>query len=66
LIEVERQWPGYMVLTVHDSIMLEAPLDEGDELAAAVAERTAEMATELFRVGMICDHDRWDREAVPA
>jgi DNA polymerase-1 len=59
LVEVEKKWPGYMVLTVHDSVVLEAPLDEGDELAAEVAVHTGELMTELFGVPMLCDHERY-------
>jgi len=59
LVETERRWPGYAVLNVHDSIVLEAPLDEGDQLAEAVAAHTAVIATDLFGVEMKCDHDRY-------
>lgn len=59
MAEVERQWPGYMILTVHDSVVLEAPLDEGDQLAREVAARGAEMATDLFKIEMKVDTDRW-------
>lgn len=59
MIETEKIAPGRMILTVHDSVVLEAPLGEGDEAAAAVATRGAEMATELFKTEMKVDVDRW-------
>jgi DNA polymerase I-like protein with 3'-5' exonuclease and polymerase domains len=59
MAETEARWPGYMVLTIHDSIVLEAPLDEGDDLAARVAEYGRDMTTELFGIEMKVDVDRW-------
>lgn len=57
--EIERRWPGYLILTVHDSVVLEAPLDEGDQLAAEVAAFGASLMTEIFGVMMKVDTDRW-------
>jgi DNA polymerase I-like protein with 3'-5' exonuclease and polymerase domains len=62
--ETERRWPGFMILTVHDSILLECPLDEGDEIARQVAEYGAELFTEAFQTPMRVDIDRWET-AVP-
>ena len=59
LAEIEKRWPGYAVLTVHDSIILEAPLDEGDQIAAEVAEWGADFMTEVFNTQMTVDVDRW-------
>jgi DNA polymerase I-like protein with 3'-5' exonuclease and polymerase domains len=57
--EIEKRWPGYMILTVHDSIVLEALLDEGDELARDVAAFGEEMMSELFDTEMKVDIDVW-------
>lgn len=57
--EIEKRWPGRMILTVHDSIVLECPLDEGDEIASQVAEYGAELMTEIFGIQMIVDIDRY-------
>jgi DNA polymerase I-like protein with 3'-5' exonuclease and polymerase domains len=59
LAELERRWPGYGILTIHDSIMLECPLDEGDQVSAEVAKWGAETATELFGIQMMVDTDRY-------
>lgn len=59
MVETEKLAPGRMILTVHDSVVLEAPLDEGDGIAELVAERGAEMATEIFKTEMLVDTDRW-------
>jgi DNA polymerase I-like protein with 3'-5' exonuclease and polymerase domains len=59
LVEVEKRWPGLMVLTVHDSIVLECPLELGDALAEEIAEFTGRFATEIFGVTMLCDHERY-------
>jgi DNA polymerase I-like protein with 3'-5' exonuclease and polymerase domains len=66
LAEVERKWPGYLVLNVHDSIVLEAPEDEGEQLAAEVCAHTAVIATDLFDIEMGSDSYRMDKHAVAA
>lgn len=65
MIEIEKEFPGRMILTIHDSVELELPLSEGDEIAAAVAAQGQRMATELFMkpetgVIMPVDQERWD------
>jgi hypothetical protein len=48
-----------MILTIHDSIVLEMRNDEGDEIAEAVAKDTGEFASELFGLEMKCDVGMW-------
>lgn len=57
LMGVERNWPGFLVLTVHDSVYLECPVDEGAEVAAEVAAWSAELMTNLFGIEMRMDID---------
>lgn len=59
--QTEKRWPGYMVLTIHDSILMEAPLDEGDQIALEVAAYGAELFTDAFQIEMKVDVDRWGR-----
>jgi DNA polymerase I-like protein with 3'-5' exonuclease and polymerase domains len=64
MIEVESKWPGYLILTVHDSVVLEAPLDEGDGLSEEIAAAGAKLMTSLFMgegedVQMIVDVERY-------
>lgn len=64
MIAIEKEFPGFMILTIHDSVELELPLSEGDEIAAAVARQGERMATELFMkpetgVIMPVDTERW-------
>lgn len=59
MIDVERQIPGRMVLTVHDSILLDMPASEGESVAREVAEAGERRATELFGVEMPVDIERW-------
>ncbi len=59
--QTEKRWPGYMVLTIHDSILLEAPLDEGDQVSREVAAYGAELFTDAFQIEMKVDVDRWGR-----
>jgi DNA polymerase I-like protein with 3'-5' exonuclease and polymerase domains len=59
LVAVESKWPGLMILTIHDSIVMEMREDEGDEVAEEVAAYTAEFASELFKVEMKCDIGMW-------
>lgn len=55
LVETERQWPGVVVLTVHDSLVLELPEAGGKALARAIADYGEERATWLFGVKMKVD-----------
>jgi DNA polymerase I-like protein with 3'-5' exonuclease and polymerase domains len=59
--EVERSWPGHLVLMIHDSLVLECPLDEGDEIAHEVAAYGRELTTNAFETDMRVDIDRWDK-----
>lgn len=56
---IEKEHPDYLVLTVHDSVVLEADLDEGDSIAATVAEYGQEMFSNLFDTPMPVDVGRW-------
>lgn len=58
LIGTEKQWPGHLILTVHDSVYLECPIDEGDQIAKECAEWGAALMTELFHIEMRMDIDR--------
>lgn len=57
--EVERRWPGYVILTVHDSLVIEALEDEGDEVAEQIAAYGRELFTSTFDTPMKVDIDRW-------
>jgi DNA polymerase I-like protein with 3'-5' exonuclease and polymerase domains len=57
--EVEEKWPGYAILSIHDSLVLECLLDEGDSIAAEVAEHGRQLFTDMFKTEMKVDVDRW-------
>ena len=57
--QVEQRWPGYMVLIIHDSLVLECPLDEGDQVSAEISAYGVELMSNLFSTEMIVDVDRW-------
>lgn len=59
--EIEKRWPGVMILTVHDSVVLECRLDEGDQIAREIADFGAPFMSELFDIEMGVDIDRWDK-----
>jgi DNA polymerase I-like protein with 3'-5' exonuclease and polymerase domains len=59
--EIEKRWPGQMILTVHDSVVLECLLDEGDQIAKEIADFGAPFMSELFDIEMGVDIDRWDK-----
>lgn len=59
LIGVERNWPGTMILTVHDSILLELPLDSGQDTASKVALYGKLLGESLFNINMPIDVERW-------
>jgi hypothetical protein len=50
-----------MILTVHDSVVLECLLDEGDQIAKEIADFGAPFMSELFDIEMGVDIDRWDK-----
>lgn len=58
LTGVEERWPEQLVLTVHDSLVLECKEDEGDQIAAGVCEYAAELLTPLFGLPMSMDSGR--------
>lgn len=59
MVETEKGWPGYMVLTIHDSLVMECPLDEGDQVCAEVSAMGAELMTGLFDIEMRLDVERY-------
>lgn len=59
MIETDRLVPGTMLLTVHDSILLEIDKEGASETVERVADLGATMATELFGVEMKVDSERW-------
>jgi DNA polymerase I-like protein with 3'-5' exonuclease and polymerase domains len=59
LVQVEEECPDALVLTVHDSIMLELPEETGDEVAAEVGKRAAERASEIFQCSMPVEVERY-------
>lgn len=55
LVEIEREVPGAIVLTVHDSVVLELPKRTAKKTTQAVADKAAERASALFDTPMIVD-----------
>ncbi len=58
LTEVEDRWPGLMVLTVHDSILMECPEHEGDAITAEICGFVGPRMTEILGTPMKLDNDR--------
>lgn len=58
LVGTEDRWPGRLVLTVHDSLVLEMKEDEGDRIAAEICAYAAELLTPLFSISMSMDSER--------
>lgn len=52
--------PGHVVLNVHDSIVLEVPEGDDEEIAQEVASRTSAMASEMFETPMTVDVKGWE------
>jgi len=59
LVAVDQDWPDTIVQTVHDSIVLELPVNEGDRIANEIAADGARRATEIFGLTMKVDVDRY-------
>lgn len=63
-IEVEKRWPGLLILTIHDSLLMEIPYRLGPKISKQVAALGQKMATDLFMrpesgVVMGVDIERW-------
>jgi DNA polymerase I-like protein with 3'-5' exonuclease and polymerase domains len=56
---VEKAVPGTIVLTVHDSLLLEVEEGEAEAVAEGVARGGAQLATELFGTEMKVDKERY-------
>lgn len=59
LVWVEELLPGALVLTVHDSVVLELPEDTAEDQAETMQELTKQRATQLFGITMPCDRERY-------
>lgn len=58
MVEVEQQWPGIIVLQIHDA--LEVEVDQDDEDTPRQAARVGtDMATDMFRVPMEVQVEEW-------
>jgi DNA polymerase-1 len=56
LIEVGKRWPGLVLLTIHDSLVLETA-DEA--LVQEVRQLGEELGTKMFKVPMVVDMKVW-------
>lgn len=59
MIEIEREWPGLMILSVHDSVLLEVKGRQAERTVDEVLAVGREMASGLFDVEMPVDKERW-------
>ena len=60
LVEIERTMPGALVLTVHDSVLLELPVEMGGEIIANnIAAAACERASELFDTPMPVEVEKY-------
>jgi DNA polymerase I-like protein with 3'-5' exonuclease and polymerase domains len=59
LIAAEDAYPEAMVLTVHDSIVVEFPKDQAEIVAHGIALLGGNLLTELFNTSMMAEADRW-------
>jgi DNA polymerase-1 len=55
LVEIEREAPGSLVLTVHDSVVLELPKRTAKKTAQGIADKAAARASYLFNTPMAVD-----------
>lgn len=59
LLATEERYPGEMVLTVHDSIVLESRYSDGGHVAEGVALLGGELLTNLFGIEMSVEAGLW-------
>jgi DNA polymerase I-like protein with 3'-5' exonuclease and polymerase domains len=55
LVEVDKEHPGTLVLTVHDSITLELPKQTAMKTAKLIAAKSSARASDLFKIQMPID-----------
>ena len=56
LVEAERSFPGVMILTVHDSIVVET---DDEEIVKGIVKKGEELLSELFKIEMKVDSGLW-------
>lgn len=66
MIDTERRYPGILLLTIHDSQVVDIPIDgvnglSPDQVALDIAARVARMGTEMFGVPMKADVKLWNQ-----
>ena len=58
LVEIEKNYPGALVLTVHDSAVLELPTKEAKKIVTSVCASGSERASDIFGLKMPIDSER--------
>ena len=61
LVEIEHEHPGVIVLTVHDSVVLELPKRNAKKTAQTIADAAAARASELFDTPMAVDLEMYTK-----
>ncbi len=59
MVKLDRDWPGTLLLQIHDSLVVELPATEADDLAREMSRSLSEVATATFGVLMTSDVKRW-------
>ncbi len=59
MIQTDTEWPGTILLQIHDSMVLELPETYGEGYAKAIAQSGAELMESLFHVPFKTDAKRW-------
>lgn len=59
MIEVEARWPGFLVLQIHDSLVVEVAEGLGEIVAPKMAAVGKRLAEAMFDVPMEVEHARW-------
>lgn len=60
LMDIERQVPGALLLTVHDSAVLELPEETGAETVAQLQQSGSDLLTDMFEIRMSIDAALWE------
>lgn len=59
LLAVEQAFPGTVLLSVHDSIIMELPVEDEDRIAKEVIDIGERLGTEMFDVRMVVEGEKW-------
>lgn len=63
MIEVERRWPGVLLMQIHDSLLVEVPAEGGGRVLRGVRDTMQATFERYFRTRFVVDVKEWEEAA---